>query len=46
MAHGHKSDEKVVYVGDSRVKKAAVGLRRRITPLIPANQKRSFLTSC
>ncbi|GAB2692211.1 c-type cytochrome [Paenibacillus thermoaerophilus] len=28
MAHGHKSDEKVVYVGDSRVKK-------RTKPLIP-----------
>lgn len=30
MAHGHKPDEKVVYVGDSRVKK-------RTTPLIPSD---------
>ena len=47
MAHGHNSNEKVVYVGDSRVKKkATIRTFRRTTRLFRVNRRRLFRTSC
>lgn len=48
MAHGHKKDdeEKVIFVGDSRVRKGAGFITLLITRRIPANQKPLSPTSC
>nr|WP_313785274.1 hypothetical protein [Paenibacillus larvae] len=44
MAHRHDPNEKVIYVGDSRILKKLAGLIQEITQRTRANRKRSFLT--